>query len=113
MRARRVLLVTYPVLALLGLAGTAWLNARSGAVTGGYLRGWVANAAATSATVDLVVVFVAVSIFMVVEGRRAGLRWPWLYPLLAVPTALAFTLPMFLWARERHRGSDVVGRADR
>lgn len=91
----------YLVLAAVGLVGTAWFNVRSGGVEGGYLRGWFANAAASSAAVDLIVVAVAASAFMIVEGRRLGMRRPWLYPLLALPTAIAFTFPLFLYARSR------------
>lgn len=91
----------YLVLAAAGLLGTLWFNLRSGDVEGGYLRGWFANAAASSAAVDLIVVAVAASAFMIVEGRRLGMRRPWLYPLLALVTAIAFTFPLFLYMRSR------------
>jgi hypothetical protein len=91
----------YLALAAVGLAGTAWFNLRSGGVEGGYLKGWFANAAASSAAVDLIVVAAAASMFMIVEGRRLGMRRPWLYPLLALVTAIAFTFPLFLYARSR------------
>lgn len=92
---------TYLSLSVVGLVGTAWFNLRSGGVEGGYLRGWFANAAASSAAVDLIVAAVAASVFMIVEGRRLGMRRPWLYPLLALVTAIACTFPLFLYARSR------------
>lgn len=94
------LLAFYAAAAVVGLIGTWWFNLRSAGVAGGYLRGWFANAASSSAAVDLIVVFVVAAVLMMVEGRRCGMRAPWLYPLLALPTALAFTLPLFLLARE-------------
>jgi len=30
------------------------------------------------------------------------MKAPWAYPLLALPSALAFTFPLFLLVRERH-----------
>jgi len=104
---RRPLVVIYRALALVGLMGTWYFNLQSSGVEGGYLRGWVANSASTSATVDLLVAYVAASVFMIVEGRRVGIRRPWLYVVLALPTAFAFTLPLFLARRERVR--DAAG----
>lgn len=108
---RRALPACYAATAAVGLVGTWWFNLRSAAVAGGYLRGWFANAASSSAAVDLIVVFLGSAVFMVVEGRRCGMRLPWLYPLLALPTALAFTLPLFLLARERRLRREQPGDA--
>lgn len=93
--------VGYLVLAAVGLVGTWYFNIRSFGEDGGYLQGWFANAASSSAAIDLVVVSVAAAAFMIVEGRRLGMRRPWLYPLLALPTAIAFTFPLFLYLRSR------------
>jgi len=38
---------------------------------------------------------------MVLEGRRIGVRWYWLYVVAAFVTAVGFTFPLFLAARER------------
>jgi Terpene cyclase DEP1 len=95
------LMMFYGVLSIGGLFGTWWFNSRSGDVEGGYLQGWFANAASSSAAVDLLVVFAVLSVFMVLEGRRVGMRWPWVYSVLALPTAIAFTFPLFLLLRER------------
>lgn len=101
--ARGWLTVAYLVLAVAGLIGTWYFNLQSGDVEGGYLNGWVANSASTSAAVDLAVAYIAASIFMIVEGRRVGVRAAWLYVVLALPTAFAFTFPLFLAQRERVR----------
>ena len=109
----RPLEVSYVVLAVAGLVGTWWFNLRAGDVEGGYLRGWFANAASSSAAVDLIVILIVASVFMIVDGRRHGVRAPWLYAVLALPTALAFTLPLFLAVRERRRRAAADLGADR
>ena len=38
---------------------------------------------------------------MIVEGRRVGIRRPWLYPIFGIILAFAFTFPLFLLLRER------------
>ncbi len=105
-RARPVLVGVYGVAAVAGLGGTWFYNLRSRSVPGGfpagYLRAWFANPASSSAAVDLIAVFGVSGVFMVVEGRRVGMRAPWAYPLLALPSALAFTFPLFLLVRELH-----------
>ncbi|MFG0219286.1 DUF2834 domain-containing protein, partial [Streptococcus suis] len=57
--------------------------------------------AVSSITVDLLVVAVAGSIFLLVEARRLGMRHAWLYVVLSGLTAFAFTFPLFLAMRER------------
>ena len=105
-RGRPALVAVYAVSAVAGLGGTWFYNLRArtlpGGFPGGYLRGWFANPASSSAAVDLLGVFGVSGIFMVVEGRRVGMKAPWIYPLLALPSALAFTFPLFLLVRERH-----------
>ena len=44
---------------------------------------------------------VAVGAFLVVEGRRIGMRRAWLFLPLAAVTAAAFAVPLFLALRER------------
>ena len=55
----------------------------------------------SSLGVDLLVVAVAGSILIIVEARRLGMRFGWLYVVLAAVTAFAFTFPLFLAMRER------------
>jgi apolipoprotein N-acyltransferase len=51
--------------------------------------------------VDLLVVAIAGSVFIVVEARRLGMRRAWLYIVLSAVTAFAFSFPLFLAMRER------------
>ena len=100
MRATDVRQVIYGVLAVVGLVGTWYFNLT---YTGeaSYLAAWFANAASSSAAVDLLVAFTAGSIFMIAEGRRLGMRAPWLYVVFGAIIAFAFTFPLFLLLRER------------
>ena len=101
----RPLVAVYLVLAVVGLVGTWWFNLTFFAApdAGSYLGGWFANAAASSAAVDILVTGAAASILMIVEGRRLG--WPvWSLVLLvvgAIAIAAAFAFPLFLALRER------------
>ena len=101
----RPLVAVYLVLSLAGLVGTWWFNLTffAGSPGASYLGGWFANAAASSAAVDIIVAGTAAAILMVVEGRRLG--WPvWSLVLLVVGAfaiAVAFVFPLFLALRER------------
>jgi hypothetical protein len=60
-----------------------------------------ANPAARSLSRDLLVGASAVTIWMVVESRRLGMRHLWIVLLSAVTIAFAFAAPFFLFLRER------------
>jgi len=90
----------YGVAAVVGLALTWWFNLRyDGSV--GYLQAWFANDASSSAAVDLIVLAVVSSVFIVAESRRLGLRWPVVYVVVGFVGAMAFAVPLFLLVRER------------
>lgn len=93
----------YLSLAVLGLALTAVFNIRGVLEpSGNLLAAWFANPATSSLSIDLLVTASAASIFIILEGRRLGIKWPWLYVLASFITAVAFTFPLFLAVRERH-----------
>lgn len=93
----------YLSLAILGLVLTAVFNIRGVLEpSGSFLAAWFANPATTSLSIDLLVTASAASIFIILEGRRLGMKWPWLYVLASFVTAVAFTFPLFLAVRERH-----------
>jgi hypothetical protein len=100
---RPVLVAVYLVLALAGLVGTWWFNLSfvAAGVTD-YLGGWFANAASSSAAVDIIVMALAACVVMVVEGRRLGFRPLGLVLLvvLSFVVAVSFTFPLFLALRE-------------
>lgn len=60
-----------------------------------------ANPAARSLSRDLLIGASAVTIWMVSEGRRLGMRHLWVVLLSSVTIAFAFAAPLFLYLRER------------
>jgi hypothetical protein len=103
------LAIVYLVLAIVGLLGTWTLNILA-IVSGADFAGeWFSNGFATqSLQVDLLVLAVAVGAFLVVEGRRMGMRRAWLFLPLAAVTAAAFAVPLFLALRERRLAQPKV-----
>ena len=96
------LAVTYLVLAVAGLVGTFLLNAWTVVAGRDYLGDVFGSGPAVgSIGVDLLVVAVAGAVFIVVEARRLGMKRAWLYIVLSLITAFAFTFPLFLAMRER------------
>lgn len=96
------LAIVWLVLAIAGLIGTWTFNVLAIVQLRDFIGDWVnSGPAVSSLTVDLLVVAVAGSIFMVVEARRLGMRFVWLYIVGSAITAFAFTFPLFLAMRER------------
>jgi hypothetical protein len=96
------LAIVYLVLAIVGLAATWTLNILAIVSGSDFVGEWFSNGFATqSLQVDLLVLTVAVGAFLVVEGRRIGMRRAWLFLPLAAVTAAAFAVPLFLALRER------------
>jgi len=104
------LAVIWLALAVVGLVGTWYFNALSILAARDFVGDWVGSGPAVSSlTVDLAVVAVAGSIFIIIEARRLGMRFAWLYVALSLVTAFAFTFPLFLAMRERRL---AAGRAE-
>ncbi|MFG6277697.1 DUF2834 domain-containing protein [Microbacterium sp. 5K110] len=96
------LAVAFLVLSILGLVGTWTFNILAVVQMADFLGDLVSSGPAVSSiTVDLLVVAIAGSIFLLIEGRRVGMRHAWLYVVLSGLTAFAFTFPLFLAMRER------------
>jgi hypothetical protein len=96
------LALVYLGLSVAGLVGTWTFNLLAIVALRDVIGDWVGSGPAVSSlTVDLLVVAVAGSILIIVEARRLGMKWGWLYLLLSGLTAFAFTFPLFLSMRER------------
>jgi hypothetical protein len=70
----------------------------------GFVLFWpalLANHATTSITIDIFYFCVAAMIWMVVEARKLGVRFVWVYILLSFLVAVSVMFPLFLAARER------------
>lgn len=104
------MIVFYLAAAGVGLVGTWYFNVASFSAHESYLHGWFANAASSSAAVDVLVVAVAASVFYVAEGRRLGMRHTWVLIPITFAVAAAFAFPLFLAWRELalRRASRVV-----
>ena len=89
-------------LAIAGLVLSTVFNALSVVQARNFFADWVSNGpAVTSLTVDLAIVAIAGSILVIVEARRVGMRFAWLYLVVSGVTAFAFGFPLFLAMRER------------
>ena len=98
------LAISYLLLAVAGLIGTWWFNVLAIVQLRDFVGDLLTSGPAVSSiTVDLLVVALAGSIFVIVEARRLGMRFGWLYVAGAAVTAFAFTFPLFLAMRERRR----------
>lgn len=58
---------------------------------------------------DVLVSAVAVVILVLAEGRRLGMRRPWI-ALLGLGVGVSLALPLFLLLRERHLAAGAHGR---
>lgn len=97
------LALVYLVLAVAGLIGTWTFNVLAITQMANFIGDLISSGPAVSSiTVDLLVVAIAGSVFIIVEARRLGMRRGWLYVVLSGVTAFAFTLPLFLAMRQRH-----------
>jgi len=96
------LALVYLALAVAGLIGASWFNALAIVQMADYLGDLVTSGPAVSSiTVDLLVVAIAGSVFTLVEARRLGMRFGWLYVAGSALTAFAFTFSLFLAMRQR------------
>lgn len=96
------LALVYLALAGCGLVGTWIFNALAVVQLRDFFGDWLGSGPAVSSlTVDLLVAAVAGSVFIIVEARRLGMRFGWLYVVASGLTAFAFTFPLFLAMRER------------
>lgn len=106
-RARIALCAVYGAIAAVALVATWSQNlayfgsiADFGPALGAFLNDTKVTPAARSVTVDIALFFLAAAIFMIVEARRLGVRFVWLYVLGGLFIAISVTFPLFMIARE-------------
>ena len=93
--------VFFLILSIIGLI-TAWIFNGIASVTGqNYPDAWFGSAVDWVLSLDILIVAIAGSAFMILEARNLGMKRAWLYILLSGVTAFAFTFPLFLAMRER------------
>lgn len=98
---RQARFVFYLILSIVGLV-TAWIFNGIASVTGqDYLQAWFGSAVDWVLSLDILIVAIAGSAFMIFEARKLGMKRVWLYIVASGVTAFAFTFPLFLAMRER------------
>jgi hypothetical protein len=100
----KVLCAAYAVIAVAALVATWSQNLAYSGHGADLLRVfWEdtrANPASRSITADIALFLLAAAILMVVEARKHGVRFVWLYILGGFLVAISVTFPLFLIARE-------------
>jgi hypothetical protein len=76
----------------------------------GFLRAAYANPAAASLANDLFLFGFAATVFMLLEARRLGIRFVWLYVLLSLTVAISVFFPLFLIARQMRLAAHEAGK---
>jgi hypothetical protein len=111
--SRSILSAAYGLIALLALVGTWGHNVHylHLGFVGANLRFWqdtLANPASRSITADILFLYAALAIWMVLEARRLAMKGVWLYLLGGALIAISVTFPLFMVHRERAlaRGQD-------
>lgn len=105
-RSEKFLCGIYAVIAIVSIIAT-WSNNVAAFVSQpetrtieGLYHALYVNYATASFINDLFGLTIAASVFIVVEGRKLRIRYYLLYVLLSGPTAISFTFPLFLIARQ-------------
>jgi hypothetical protein len=96
----------YLALAIFGLAITWYYNLQFMAESGGsfdvteFIAAGATNAAAQSLSWDLAIACITGLTWIYFESKRMGLRFFWVYIILAFGLAFAFAFPLFLFVRQ-------------
>jgi len=103
----KALCAVYAVLGLAALVGTQIALVRhmtqdEGNSFADAVSNTVVNEAAAFTVIDLLAVAFVGLVFMVVEGRRLGMRFLWVYVVVTFAVAISVALPAFLIARQFH-----------
>jgi hypothetical protein len=110
--SRKALCVVYGAIAVAGLIAT-WSQNLAYAPDRfmlDFMNDLKATPASRSYTGDLLLLALAAVIFMVIEARKHGIKLAWLYIVGGFVTAISFTFPLFLIARELRMGTSDAPR---
>jgi hypothetical protein len=98
--------ILYLLLAVAGVVLTGYYNLQfmqesgGGFDIGAFIEASAPNAAAKSLSADLMIACLAGLLWIFFESRRLGLRFFWIYIILAFGVAYAFAFPLFLFVRQ-------------
>jgi len=106
----RLLCVFYALVALAALYGTwsenlAYFGPGAHGGGGRFLPDLKVNPASRSFAIDLGLFLLAAAVWMVREARKLGIRFVWVYIVMAFAIAISVTFPLFLLAREHRLAS--------
>lgn len=87
--------------ALLPYAFLAGFLLAPGATPAAFVHGMFANPVAAAFSVDLLLSGLVFIAFVLDEAPRLGMGRPWAYVLATLLVGPSFSLPLFLWQRER------------
>ena len=100
----------YLITSILGLITAGGFNGIATVTGADYLGAWFGTPVDWVLSLDILIVAVAGSVFMIVEARKLGIRRVWLYIALSGVTAFAFTFPLFLAMRERKLAEQATSK---
>jgi hypothetical protein len=108
--SRKLLCTAYAVIAVAALVATwtqntAYLYAGIARFFTDFLAGVKVTPASRSIACDIVFFFLAAAIFMVLEARKHGIRFVWVYILAGMFIDISLAFPLFLIARELRMGT--------
>ncbi|MGH8504441.1 MAG: DUF2834 domain-containing protein [Stenotrophobium sp.] len=103
--SRKALCLVYALIGLCALVATWSHNAAylgEGFVAGNlhFWRDTLISPASTSITLDLFFLGLALNLWMILEARRIGLRFVWLYILAGLLIAISVAFPAYMIRRE-------------
>jgi len=112
--SRKVLCVVYGAIAAAALIATwsqnlAYFDKPARFVLD-FLNDSKVTPASRSLTVDILLFFLAAMILMVIEARKHGVKFVWLYIVGGFAIAISVTFPLFLIARELRMGTSDAPR---
>ncbi|MGA8250579.1 MAG: DUF2834 domain-containing protein [Mycobacterium sp.] len=113
--SRKVLCVVYALIAVVALVATwsqtvAYTHNGFAAFFDNFWHDARVNASSRNITADVLMLGMSLAILMVVEARKYGVRFVWLYILGMFFVAISVTVPLFLIAREIRIGAAETPR---
>jgi uncharacterized protein DUF2834 len=112
--SRKVLCVIYGVIAVAALIATWSQNLAYFDKPARFLLDFMNDSKVTpasrSVTVDLLLLFLSAVVLMVIEARKHGVKFVWLYIVGGMAIAISATFPLFLIARELRIGASDAPR---
>jgi len=112
--SRKILCVVYAVIAVAALIATWSQNVAYFDEPARFLLNFMNDLKVTPAsrsfTADFLLLGLAVLILMVIEARKHGVKFVWLYVAGGFAIAISVTFPLFLIARELRMGTSGAAR---